>query len=163
MVTETGNLRDPTHRSSAQLLRDGSPPANGVGEEVERAGDGKLTSHYSRTYIEAAQLLPGTPALTDAQWRALELLAATAEELCLEMRLAPGDLQFLNNHVIYHARGAFQDDPAQGRRRLLYRVWLAMANSRALPDDHAVLWGDVGSGGRRGGIGQDPIAPDRKD
>ena len=28
--------------------------------------EGKFTSHYSRTYIEAAQLLPDTPKMTDA-------------------------------------------------------------------------------------------------
>ncbi|MEM7223499.1 MAG: TauD/TfdA family dioxygenase [Pseudomonadota bacterium] len=119
--------------------------------------DGKLTSHYSRTYIEAAQLLADSPALTAVQWQALDLLAATAEELCFEMHLAPGDIQLLNNHAVYHARSAFEDDPARGRRRLLYRVWLAMPNSRALPEDHAVLWGDTRAGARRGGIGQEPL------
>jgi len=28
-----------------------------------------------------------------------------------------------------------------------------MPNSRALPEDHAVLWGDVRAGAVRGGIG----------
>ena len=31
---------------------------------------------------------------------------------------------------------------------------LSMPNSRALPDDHRVLWGDVRAGCLRGGIGQ---------
>jgi hypothetical protein len=115
---------------------------------------GKLTSHYSRTYIEAAQLRPGTPPMTGAQWQALDLLATEAERLALEMRLVPGDMQFLNNHAVYHARTPFRDDPASGRVRRLYRVWLAMANSRALPADHAVLWRDVRAGALRGGIGQ---------
>ncbi len=33
------------------------------------------------------------------------------------------------------------------------RIWLAMPNSRTLPEDHAVLWGDTRAGARRGGIG----------
>ena len=119
--------------------------------------DGRFTSHYSRTYIEAAQLLPDTPKMSDAQWEAIDLLAAVAEELALDMRLAPGDIQLLNNHVIYHARTPFEDDPDSGRVRCLLRVWLAMANSRPLPADHAVLWGDVAAGALRGGIGQTPI------
>lgn len=119
--------------------------------------DGKFTSHFSRTYIEAAQLQPGTPAMGKRQWEALDLLQALAEELCFEMRLEPGDIQLLNNHVIYHARTAFEDDAASGQDRLLYRVWLAMANSRALPVDHAVLWRDVAAGALRGGIGQDGV------
>ena len=35
----------------------------------------------------------------------------------------------------------------------LMRLWLAMPDSRALPDDHAVLWRDVSAGALRGGIG----------
>jgi len=120
--------------------------------------DGKFTSHYSRTYVEAAQLLPTTPRMTAAQWEALDLLAEVADDGALEMRLAPGDIQLLNNHVIYHARTPFEDDPASGRVRCLFRLWLCMANSRPLPPDHAVLWGDVGAGALRGGIGQEPIA-----
>jgi hypothetical protein len=119
---------------------------------------GKFTSHYSRTYIEAAQLLPETPPMTAAQWEALDLLAVLAEDLSLEMRMAPGDIQLLNNHVIYHARAPFEDDPAAGQVRQFYRVWLAMANSRPLPADHAVLWREVAAGALRGGIGQEPIS-----
>ncbi|MEQ9125611.1 MAG: TauD/TfdA family dioxygenase [Alphaproteobacteria bacterium] len=114
--------------------------------------DGKLTSHYSRTYVEAAQLMPGTPRMTDAQWAALDLLADVADELAFGMTLRPGDIQLINSHVTYHARAAFEDDAASGRARLLHRLWLAMPNSRALPADHAVLWRNVEAGARRGGI-----------
>src|SRR5262245_3785711 len=114
--------------------------------------DGRFTSHYSRTYIEAAQKLPAAPRLTPQQWEALDLLAEVADALCYRMRLEPGDMQFLNNHVIYHARDAFSDDAASGQVRAMYRLWLAMPNSRALPEDHAVLWRDVRAGALRGGI-----------
>jgi len=114
--------------------------------------EGRFTSHYSRTFIEAAEKMPGVPQLSAAQWEALDLLHAVAEELCYRMRLEPGDVQFLNNHVIYHAREAFADDPAQGLVRRLYRLWLSVPNSRPLPADHAVLWRDVRAGAPRGGI-----------
>lgn len=114
--------------------------------------DGKLTSHYSRTYVEAAQLQAGAPRMTDDQWAALDLLADVADELALSMTLAPGDIQLLNSHVTYHARTAFEDDAAAGKNRLLQRLWLSMPNSRALPEDHAVLWRDVTAGALRGGI-----------
>jgi len=116
--------------------------------------DGKFTSHYSRTYVEAAQMLPGTPRMTDAQWEALDLLAALADELSYAMRLEPGDIQLLNSHVTYHARTSFTDDAASGQVRRLLRVWLTMPNSRALPADQAVLWLDVRAGAPRGGIAQ---------
>ena len=115
--------------------------------------DGKFTSHYSRTYVEAAQKLPDVPKLTAKQDEALDLLAALAHELCYEMTLKPGDFQLLNNHVIYHARDAFEDDPATDRKRLLLRLWLAMPNSRPLPENHRILWRRIEAGEVRGGIG----------
>jgi len=120
--------------------------------------DGKLTSHFSLTYIESAQLRPGTRELTAAEHEAIRILMAVAEEVCFEMRFAPGDIQLLNNHVVYHARSAFKDDAGTGRNRMLLRLWLSVPNSRALPEDHAVLWGDVGAGKVRGGIAQPAAA-----
>jgi hypothetical protein len=96
--------------------------------------------------------------LRDAQWEAIDLLAAIAAELSYAMRLAPGDIQFLNSHITYHARDAFEDAPTEGLVRRLLRVWLAMPNSRALPEDHKVLWRQVAAGALRGGIGQEPVA-----
>jgi len=120
--------------------------------------DGKFTSHYSLTFIEVAQMVPGVPPLTPAQREAIELLMALADELSFAMRFEPGDVQLVNNHVIYHARTAFEDDAGSGRVRLLYRLWLSMPNSRALPPGHEVLWGSIEAGAPRGGIGQVPAA-----
>ena len=116
--------------------------------------DGRFTSQYSRTFVEAAQRLPGVPKLSAAQDEALDLLAELAEELCYEMTLIPGDLQLLNSHVTYHARTAYEDDPASRQDRLLYRLWLSMPNSRALPPGFEVLWGSIEAGALRGGIDQ---------
>jgi hypothetical protein len=113
---------------------------------------GRFTSHFSLTFIEAAQLASGVPPLTDRQREAIDALMAVAEELSFAMTLEPGDLQLINSHVTYHGRTAFADDPAGGRDRLLLRLWLAMPDSRPLPPDHAVLWGSVAAGRRRGGI-----------
>jgi len=120
--------------------------------------DGKLTSHFSLTYIESAQLLPGVRKLSAAEHEAIQLLMDVAEEVCFEMRFAPGDMQLLNNHIVYHARTSFKDDADAGQDRLLMRLWLSMANSRALPEDHAILWGDVRGGRPRGGIAQPAAA-----
>lgn len=116
--------------------------------------DGRLTSHYSLTFIEAADKVPGVPKLTAAQREAIDILMALAEELCFEMTLEPGDLQLINSHVTYHGRTPFEDDKASGHDRLLLRLWLSMPNSRALPQGHEVLWGNIEAGIRRGGIGQ---------
>jgi hypothetical protein len=116
--------------------------------------DGKLTSHFSLTYIEYAQMLPHARKLTDAEHEAIRMLMEVAEEECFEMRFEPGDIQLLNNHIVYHGRTSFEDDESKGQNRMLMRLWLSMPNSRALPDDHAVLWGDVGAGKPHGGIAQ---------
>jgi hypothetical protein len=119
---------------------------------------GKFTSHYSRTFIEVAQRRPEVPRLSAAQAEAIDLLHDIAEELSFEMSFRPGDIQFVNNHVIYHARRGFEDDPADGGR-LLLRLWMAVPNSRALPEDHRVLWRNTEAGAIRGGIGQTQTAP----
>ena len=67
--------------------------------------------------------------------------------------LEPGDIQLLNNHVIYHGRTPFEDDADSGQDRLLLRLWLAMPNSRPLPEGHEVLWRDIAPA-PRGGIRQ---------
>ena len=117
--------------------------------------DGKFTSHFSLTYIEAAELAAGGRKLSAAQHEALDLLMALAEELSFDMTLEPGDMQFLNNHVVYHARTAFTDGAGARQQRLLYRLWLSMPNSRVLPAGHEVLWGTTSAGALRGGIEQE--------
>ena len=116
--------------------------------------DGHFTTHYSQTYVEAAQLNPEVPRMSAEQWEALDLLAEIADEVAFEWRLSPGEVMFMNNHVVYHARAPYEDGEAPDRARLLYRLWLAVPNSRPLPDGHAVLFGDVRPGALRGGIAE---------
>jgi hypothetical protein len=116
--------------------------------------EGKFTTQYSRTFVEAAQKIATIPRLTPAQNEALDLLAAVCDELAYEMELGPGDIQLLNNHVVYHGRTAYEDPEEPGRDRLLMRLWLAPPNSRPLPPGFEVLWGSVKGGAVRGGIAQ---------
>jgi hypothetical protein len=115
---------------------------------------GKFTTQYSRTFVEAAQKLAGVPRLSAAQNEALDLHAALCEELALTMELQPGDVQLLNNHVIYHGRTAYEDEAGHDHDRLLLRLWLAPPNSRPLPPGFEVLWGTTEPGVPRGGIQQ---------
>jgi hypothetical protein len=116
--------------------------------------DGKFTSHYSLTFIEAAQMAPGVPKLTDKQLEAIDVLMKTAQDLCFEMTLEPGDLQLINSHVTYHGRTPFEDDHDAGMSRLLLRIWLTMPNNRPLPAGHEILWRNIEAGQPRGGIAQ---------
>jgi hypothetical protein len=114
---------------------------------------GHFTTQYSRTFVEEAPTVPGVPPLTPLQVEALDLLHEVAEEICLRADFEPGDLQLINNHVIYHGRDPFVDG-SEGDDRLLLRIWLSMPNSRPLPAGHAVLWGATAPGAPRGGIAQ---------
>jgi len=147
-------LYTPYHRSRLGEERGGEAMSYALPVFGQR--DGRFTSHYSRTYVEAAQEMPDVPAMEDRHWQALDTLHDLAGELCMEMTFAPGDMQFINNHVIYHARTAYEDQTGATRdhRRLLHRLWLAMPNSRALPLDQGALWTSVEAGARRGGIAQ---------
>jgi Taurine catabolism dioxygenase TauD, TfdA family len=116
--------------------------------------DGRFTSQYSRTFVENAQGLAGVPPLTPAQTEALDLWAEVCEALCYSMELRAGDLQLLNNHVVYHARTTYEDDTRPGHDRFLMRLWLSMPNSRALPAGFEALWGSIEPGAPRGGIAQ---------
>ena len=116
--------------------------------------EGKFSTQYSRTFVEAAQKLPGVPPHTPAHDEALDLHAAVCEELCFVMDFEPGDLQLLNNHVIYHGRTDYEDADGQDQDRLLLRLWLATPNSRPLPPSYLPIWGTTAPGVPRGGIAQ---------
>jgi hypothetical protein len=114
--------------------------------------DGKFTTQYSRTFVEAAQKLSEVPRMTAAQDEALDLHAEMCEELCFTMDMQPGDWQLLNNHVIYHGRTHYEDGAGADQDRLLLRLWLATPNSRALPPSYVPIWGTTAPGVPRGGI-----------
>jgi len=121
--------------------------------------EGKFTTQYSRTFVEAAQKLPEVPRTTPAHDEALDLHADLCEELCFTMELEPGDWQLLNNHVIYHGRTHYEDGDGVDQDRLLLRLWLSTPNSRALPAGYLPIWGTTAPGVPRGGIAQPATSP----
>ncbi|VTU18243.1 Taurine catabolism dioxygenase TauD, TfdA family [Variovorax sp. PBS-H4] len=114
--------------------------------------DGKFMSQFSLTYIESAQRYAEVPRLTPAQEEAIRLVASVAEELCVTFQMQPGDIQLLNNHVMYHARTTYEDHADPARKRLLLRVWLATPDSRRLPAEREEVWGSTEPGHVRGGV-----------
>ncbi len=99
--------------------------------------DGRFASYYGRSHIESAVRGPQVPALTDGQIEALDLLDSFANDpaFVLNMHFRPGDAQFLNNHLIWHARTPYLDFLEPQRKRDLYRLWLTVREPLALPDD----------------------------
>ena len=64
------------------------------------------------------------PRLTSRQEEALELFGVLSDELALDMAFEPGDIQLLNNHLIYHSRTRYDDFEDQEKKRLLLRLCL---------------------------------------
>ena len=68
------------------------------------------------------------------QVEAMQLLEQTAarDDFRMDYNLQPGDMQFINNHTILHARGAFEDweDEQDGGKRHLLRTWISPPNGR---------------------------------
>src|SRR6266851_4224212 len=84
---------------------------------------------------------------------ALDMLGELAgdPELRLDMDFMPGDIQFLHNHTILHARSAYEDWPETERKRHLLRLWLAPPGARPLPPVFSECYGSL-TVGDRGGI-----------
>lgn len=82
--------------------------------------------------IENAPRHTGVP-LTREETDALAVLEGLANDdrFRIRLRLAPGDMLFINNLVLLHSRAAFEDDPSS--RRLLLRLWINAFDARPLP------------------------------
>jgi hypothetical protein len=101
------------------------------------AHNGRLYTHYGRAHIESAVRGPQVPALRADQVEALDAFDALANspELVLDMAFQPGDMQFLDNYKILHARTDYVDWPEPERRRDLLRLWLTVRRPLDLPAD----------------------------
>jgi hypothetical protein len=142
---------EPFHTDHRNEYRPGHKPYFSI--PVLNFHAGELTGIYQRRYIESAQRFPEAPRLTAQQVEALDLFDALLDdpELHLEMRLEPGDMQFIHNHQILHDRTAFEDWPEPERRRHLLRLWLCPPDGRPLPPLFTERYGSV-EVGRRGGV-----------
>ncbi|EKG10657.1 Taurine catabolism dioxygenase TauD/TfdA [Macrophomina phaseolina MS6] len=69
------------------------------------------------------------PPLSDAQEEAIKVLEDTCLRLSLHMILEIGDIQFLSNEHVLHARTAYKDYPPPAPRRHLLRLWLSTPES----------------------------------
>ena len=57
---------------------------------------------------------------------------AVSNELSLEIDFEPGDIYYVYNHVMLHARSAYEDWPEPERKRHLFRLWLNTDGARPL-------------------------------
>jgi hypothetical protein len=87
---------------------------------------GRLSVSYGPDYISSAQRGAHVPPLSRAQRAAMAVLDQLNSDprFSVTMDLRPGDMQFLNNHIILHSRTEYEDHPEPERRRDLIRLWL---------------------------------------
>jgi len=81
---------------------------------------------YIPWYIRKAQRHEAVPRLTPEQHALLDLIDGLAADsaLHLEMRLEPGEINWLKNNTALHARTEFVDHEDPARKRHLLRLWL---------------------------------------
>ncbi len=97
--------------------------------------DGYLTVSGGRKYVDSAQRFPEVGTFTPARVEALDMFETISAELGHYQEFQPGDIQFLNNHVIMHSRTEYWDWPGQPeKQRHLLRLWLAAEDIRPIPD-----------------------------
>lgn len=101
---------------------------------------GRFFVSYHDTYYQlAAAKVGGVAALTEAHHRALAKFNEVADRpgVAVKVRLAPGELQLLNNHVAVHTRSAYRDweddSGARIKTRHLLRLWLKTHAAPPLP------------------------------
>ncbi|MFF6998977.1 TauD/TfdA family dioxygenase [Streptomyces sp. NPDC008313] len=113
-------------RPDEQAPGDGSCPVSPL---VTRHGD-RPSMRYDRARPDSgARAAPGggPDGARAADKELYDLIEATAASpaVHLELDLQPGDLLLLDNHVVLHARSAYEDFDTAERKRHLLRLWLA--------------------------------------
>ncbi|EHL03125.1 hypothetical protein M7I_0817 [Glarea lozoyensis 74030] len=85
----------------------------------------RVILQYARRIFTGYQALPRSaniPPITEAQAEALDALHYLGERFHLGLDVRQGDIQYVNNLALFHARDGFVDTPEQQRH--LIRLWL---------------------------------------
>ncbi|KAF2150876.1 Clavaminate synthase-like protein [Myriangium duriaei CBS 260.36] len=95
---------------------------------LEPGADGRVYSKWDPYYVRSLTRYSDAgliPALSEEQQRAAQILEDVCNRVALHMILEIGDIQFLSNAHILHARTAYKDHAPPMPRRHLMRLWLA--------------------------------------
>ncbi|EAW18249.1 TauD/TfdA family dioxygenase [Aspergillus fischeri NRRL 181] len=128
---------------------------------LERGENPRVYTKWDPYYVRSLTRFSDAgiiPPLSAAQLEALQVLEDTCLQNALHMVLEVGDIQFLANSHVLHARTAYKDHAPPAPRRHLMRLWLAT------PEDEGgwrlPFWDSNEK--KRGGIqvdDQPPVAP----
>jgi Taurine catabolism dioxygenase TauD, TfdA family len=114
-----------------------------------------------RQYVDSVRRFPQAPKVSPLLREALDVFYDLCADprFCLKIPFRPGDIQYLHNHVVFHARTAYLDHPPPTPKRHLMRMWLSAPDGRELPPALLAKWPAIARGARRGGA---VISPDRE-
>lgn len=97
------------------------------------AHKGRIAARVTnRSFMESVSRYGEELTLSEPQREALDVFQeiSNREELRLQMEFQEGDMQFINNHSILHARQAYEDYEEPERKRRLLRMWIGMTDHR---------------------------------
>ena len=89
---------------------------------------GRLRTFYHSDYFRSVERHADAPALTALEREVLDLYEeiALSPGFFLDMLFEAGDVQFISNHTVLHARTGYEDWPTREKRRHLLRLWLSL-------------------------------------
>ncbi|RDW78567.1 TauD/TfdA family dioxygenase [Aspergillus mulundensis] len=99
---------------------------------LERGDNPRVYTKWDPYYVRSLARFSNAglvPPLSDKQVEALEVLEQTCQRLSLHMILEVGDIQFVSNSHVLHARTAYKDYAPPAPRRHLMRLWLSTPES----------------------------------
>jgi hypothetical protein len=93
---------------------------------IARVERGELKTFFIGWYIRNSQRYPDVERLSAGQIELISLIEEIANDpdFHLDMDFESGDIQFLHNATILHARTAYEDFDEPERKRHLLRLWL---------------------------------------
>ncbi len=114
--------------------------------------DGWFSASLEPTYMGSVDRFAEAPRQSDVQREAIAEVQRICKARHFSMEFRRGDIQFINNHVTFHSRSAFEDHPEPERKRHLFRIWLKCLDGRPLPHWFYDRHGPPGAVDRPGGI-----------
>lgn len=145
-----GVLSQPLYRDRRDEVPPGMPPWYRLA--VFHCHQGYFSASIEPTYIGSAHRFDDVPEMTPLQKEAVAMVQSISEELRFDTGFNRGDMQFCNNHVVFHTRRGYQDHADPAKKRHLLRLWLKALDGRPLPPAFYERHGDPETIDRPGGI-----------
>lgn len=105
-------------------------------------------------YYKSSERHPDIPRHSQAQYDALDMFWEVCHRpgVAHDVPMEPGDVVFICNYSVLHAREAYRDWHEPDRKRHLLRLWMCISNSRELPPAWEPTHGTIEAGAVRSGF-----------